>query len=216
MRQHILIAILLCLITGICWGEPEVKWEITEQGMGEPIRAGQIAVAAYNLSLEGGDEIERATIRNPFEFECGSKKVIPGLSQGVEGMKVGEIRVITIPPELAYGDKDLGVIPPGSTLVFELEILQIKNAKETQQPTDHSNIDLKSKFQDEQYLNSRHAKNVTKPAMFEYLIRDFFTKPWRYEDGHLKIWRAAGWTLIALLIMFITCFVGGKKGLWQL
>jgi FKBP-type peptidyl-prolyl cis-trans isomerase len=61
----------------------------------------------------------------PFEFTLG-QGVIEGFTQGVLGMKVGEKRVVTIPPEMAYGDMDIPGIPAGSTLIFELELVAIK------------------------------------------------------------------------------------------
>eukprot|EP01025_Chloroclados_australasicus_P003108 TRINITY_DN10715_c0_g1_i7.p2 TRINITY_DN10715_c0_g1~~TRINITY_DN10715_c0_g1_i7.p2 ORF type:complete len:205 (-),score=35.51 TRINITY_DN10715_c0_g1_i7:371-985(-) len=65
--------------------------------------------------------------KQPLPFQLGSGQVIKGWDQGVEGMCVGEKRKLTIPPELAYGDRGAGgVIPPKATLVFETELMKVE------------------------------------------------------------------------------------------
>jgi FKBP-type peptidyl-prolyl cis-trans isomerase FkpA len=63
-------------------------------------------------------------IGRPFVFRA--KQVIPGLAQGMKGMRIGGTRRLTIPPALGYGDRQAGKIPPGSTLIFEVELLGIE------------------------------------------------------------------------------------------
>lgn len=63
----------------------------------------------------------------PFDFNLGAGQVIQGWDQGFSGMKVGGVRVLTIPAELGYGSRGAGgVIPPNATLIFEVELLDVK------------------------------------------------------------------------------------------
>lgn len=220
MRQFVCISLMLALILMPVFGEPRVDVQVLESGMGPEIQNGQIAVVAYKLTLEDNTLVEKASVRNPFIFELGSTDVIPGLSAGVRGMKVSEKRLLKIPPELAYGQRDVGYIPANSTLLFDIELLQIKT-EGTRKPAESASEegdeeDLKDRFKDERFLDSRHAEDITKPAMFEYLIRDFFTKPWRYDDGPKRIWRATGETAVPLIILLIVALLGHKKRKWTL
>jgi len=107
---------------------------ILREGEGEPAEAGQIAVVHYTGWLydeaaenNRGDKFDSSVDRKqPFSFMLGGGRVIKGWDQGVVGMKMGERRELTIAPEMGYGDRGAGnVIPPGSTLVFEIELLEL-------------------------------------------------------------------------------------------
>ena len=105
-----------------------LKFTDTKVGTGAEAKAGQTAVVHYTGYLTNGTKFDSSKDRGqPFSFPLGGGRVIKGWDEGVQGMKVGGTRTLLIPPQLGYGARGAGgVIPPNATLVFEVELLDLK------------------------------------------------------------------------------------------
>ena len=97
-------------------------------GSGREAHAGETAVVHYTGTLTDGTKFDSSKDRNaPFSFRLGAGQVIKGWDEGVEGMKIGGIRKLVIPPQLGYGSRGAGsVIPPHAALNFEVELLDLR------------------------------------------------------------------------------------------
>ena len=97
-------------------------------GQGAEVKTGELVSVNYLLSLTDGTVIQNSKDSGrPFEFVLGADGIIPGWEMGFTGMKVGGVRTIIIPPELAYGSQQAGPIPPNSSLIFTIELLDATN-----------------------------------------------------------------------------------------
>ncbi len=106
----------------------EMKSEDVTVGSGAEAAKGDAVEVHYTGWLTNGTKFDSSKDRGrPFSFTLGAGQVIKGWDEGVKGMKIGGVRKLTIPPEMAYGDRGAGgVIPPKAELVFEVELLKIK------------------------------------------------------------------------------------------
>jgi peptidylprolyl isomerase len=119
-------------------GLPEVEGEImtTESGLqyveievgtGPAPRSGQELLVHYTLWLEAsGEQIDTSLDGGPFEFALGEGMVIAGWDEGLATMREGGMRRLIVPPKLAYGDAGQGLIPPNATLVFDVELVEVR------------------------------------------------------------------------------------------
>jgi len=116
-------------------GIKQLQMDDTKVGTGAEARPGRVVRVHYTGWLydatkpdKRGQKFDSSKDRNdPFEFPLGGGQVIPGWDKGFAGMKVGGTRVLTIPPDMGYGARGAGgVIPGNATLVFEVELLEVK------------------------------------------------------------------------------------------
>jgi FKBP-type peptidyl-prolyl cis-trans isomerase len=106
--------------------DKKFKIEELKPGEGEEVQSGDHVIIHYTGWLEDGTVFDSSVKRGiPFKTRIGVGEVIAGWDMGVIGMKKGSKRKLTIPPELAYGDNAVSIIPGGSTLIFEVELLSI-------------------------------------------------------------------------------------------
>jgi FKBP-type peptidyl-prolyl cis-trans isomerase FkpA len=105
-----------------------LKYVDLQEGTGEAAKAGQTVSVHYTGWLENGTKFDSSHDRKqPFGFPLGAGHVIRGWDEGVQGMKIGGKRKLTIPASLGYGARGAGgVIPPNATLIFEVELLGVK------------------------------------------------------------------------------------------
>ena len=135
-----IILTFLCLFIGACnsnEGEDKILTKTTESGLqyidtvigdGESPKMGDKVVVHYTGKLEDGTKFDSSLDRDkPFEFTIGVGQVIKGWDEGVMSMKTGGKRTLTIPADLGYGEIGAGkIIPPNATLIFDVELLEIK------------------------------------------------------------------------------------------
>lgn len=97
-------------------------------GTGDTAVAGKTASVHYTGWLENGKKFDSSVDRGqPFSFPLGAGRVIKGWDEGVQGMKVGGKRKLTVPSDLGYGSRGAGgVIPPNATLIFDVELLGVR------------------------------------------------------------------------------------------
>lgn len=110
--------------------EVEDVFDVSQSKMERVTREGDLLSMNYTGRLEDGTIFDSNVLQEfnhvePFIFTLGEGKVIAGWDEGLVGMKIGEKRRLTVPPEKGYGSDQVGVIPPNSTLIFEVELLDI-------------------------------------------------------------------------------------------
>ena len=120
------------LIKGSITTESGLAYFMIKEGEGAQATAGQTVSVHYTGKLADGTKFDSSHDRNaPIEFPLGQGRVIPGWDKGIALLKVGGKATFIIPPHLAYGDRGAGgVIPPNATLIFEVELMGIKEAAE--------------------------------------------------------------------------------------
>lgn len=138
-------ALAAALLVTACYGSPAspaanapFSQADLRVGAGISAESGKILVVHYTGWLYAADKPDQKGLQfdtsigiDPLEFTLGVGGVIPGWDQGLVGMKVGGLRRLVIPPSLAYGGIRQGPIPPNTSLVFEIELLEVKEPEES-------------------------------------------------------------------------------------
>jgi FKBP-type peptidyl-prolyl cis-trans isomerase len=97
-------------------------------GTGQSVQLGNTVLVHYIGTLRDGTQFDNSYLRNePFELTLGEGKVIKGWEEGLIGMQTGGRRILVIPAEMAYGNRQVGPIPPNSALIFSVELVEIKS-----------------------------------------------------------------------------------------
>ncbi|MDH4225604.1 MAG: FKBP-type peptidyl-prolyl cis-trans isomerase [Deltaproteobacteria bacterium] len=120
--------------------ESGLKVAVIKEGEGKPLVNGMRVKVNYTGWLESGEQFDSSVEKGkPFQLTLGAGTVIKGWEEGLKGMKVGERRQLVIPAALAYGDRQVGKIPPGSTLTFNVEVVGMEPGSS---PNQNGNISL--------------------------------------------------------------------------
>jgi len=138
LEKHLFLCTLLLvplfLATTVCAAgqsfttQSGLKVDVIKEGAGPTPQRGQTVVVHYTGTLVDGKKFDSSRDRNqPFSFPVGTGQVIPGWDEGLALMKKGARAKLTIPPQLGCGARGAGgVIPPNATLIFDVELLDIK------------------------------------------------------------------------------------------
>ena len=136
--SSLMAIVVLTLAVGVGGSMAESNQEVTTPSglkyVDQTVVTGDVAVLGKNVSvhytgwLENGKKFDSSVDRGqPFSFPLGAGRVIKGWDEGVQGMKVGGKRKLTIPSDLGYGSRGAGgVIPPNATLIFDVELLGVR------------------------------------------------------------------------------------------
>ena len=131
IKWLITMAIIL-LVAGCSKDDKNMSGELIIEDIivGQGAEAVKYSIVTVNYTgwLEDGTKFDSSLNpgREPLRFTLGAGQMIQGFDQGILGMKVGGKRKLTIPPNLGYGSQDKGIIPPNSTLIFELDLLIVE------------------------------------------------------------------------------------------
>ncbi|XP_061920193.1 peptidyl-prolyl cis-trans isomerase FKBP14-like isoform X2 [Entelurus aequoreus] len=195
------ICSLLSFVTMLTHGaklpDPEVKIEVLHKPLMcyRKTKYGDMLLVHYEGYLESNGTMFHSSRtegdKNPMWFTLGIREALKGWDKGLKNMCTGERRKLTIPPALAYGKEGKGKIPPGSTLVFDIELIDIRNG-----PRSHDsfremdlNDDWKLSRQEvKAYLKKEFEKHGYSPndTHHEVMVEDIFKNEDEDKDGFIS------------------------------
>jgi hypothetical protein len=138
------LIVALCVFSGACGPAPTAPSQFAaysqtdlQVGTGDEAVSGLTIGVRYTLWLydsskpeNKGLQLESTAGGDPFTFQLGARQVIGGWERGVVGMRVGGHRRLVVPPDLAYGDTRIGLVPANATLVFDIELAAVTTQQE--------------------------------------------------------------------------------------
>ncbi|XP_061432718.1 LOW QUALITY PROTEIN: peptidyl-prolyl cis-trans isomerase FKBP14-like [Lethenteron reissneri] len=175
--------------------EAEVKVEVTHRPFlcHRKSKRGDLVALSYRGFLENGTRFHSTDEHNnghPVWVTLGVGEVIRGWDRGLVGMCVGEKRRLTVPPTLAYGKEGKGEGPPDATLIFDMELHEIRNGPRSHESFQEMDLDddwKLSRIEVEEYLRKEFSKSgVNHNESYQGLVEDIFTKEDEDEDGFIS------------------------------
>ncbi|XP_075068397.1 peptidyl-prolyl cis-trans isomerase FKBP14 [Mixophyes fleayi] len=193
----VLVAALLAYAGGALIPEPEVQIKVLEKPFlcKRKTKNGDMLLIHFEGFLESNGTLFHSTYTDnngqPVWLTLGIKEVIKGWDKGLKDMCVGEKRKLVIPPALAYGKEGKGKIPPESTLIFDVNLLEIRNgprSHESFQEMDLNDDWKLSKDEVKAYLKTEFQKHgsVVNESHHEVLVESIFEKEDEDSDGFIS------------------------------
>ena len=125
MKKLLVLLTSFILMTGCQSGDSSA--DDSAENSAQVVQEGDNVVVHYTGTFEDGKKFDSSRDRGtPFNFTVGVGQVIKGWDEGVVGMEVGERKTLTVPPEKGYGERGFGPIPGNSSLIFDIEVIEIK------------------------------------------------------------------------------------------
>ncbi|XP_027004729.1 peptidyl-prolyl cis-trans isomerase FKBP14 [Tachysurus fulvidraco] len=192
----LLSALFLCL-HGAKLPEPEVKIEVLYKPFlcHRKTKYGDLLLVHYDGFLESNGTMFHSSRqegdKHPVWFTLGIREVIKGWDKGLQNMCTGEKRKLTIPPSLGYGKEGKGKIPPESSLIFDIELIEIRNgprSHESFQEMDLNDDWKLSKSEVKEYLRKEFERHGYPPndTHHETMVEDIFQQEDDDEDGFIS------------------------------
>ncbi|XP_068616479.1 peptidyl-prolyl cis-trans isomerase FKBP14 [Brachionichthys hirsutus] len=192
-----LLPSLLLFVTGGKLPEPEVKVEVMHKPFmcQRKSKYGDMLLVHYEGFLESNGTLFHSSHRdgdkNPVWFTLGTEEVIKGWDKGLQNMCTGERRKLTVPPSLAYGKEGKGKIPPSSTLIFDLELMDIRNGPRSHDSFRDMDLDNDwklSKKEVKEYLKKEFEKHgySSNDTHHELMVDDIFNNEDEDKDGFIS------------------------------
>ncbi|XP_072316401.1 peptidyl-prolyl cis-trans isomerase FKBP14 [Eucyclogobius newberryi] len=193
----VLLPSLFALVSGGKLPEPEVKIEVLDKPFMcyRKSKYGDMLLVHYDGFLETNGTMFQSSRsqgdKNPVWFTLGIKEVIRGWDKGLRDMCAGERRKLTVPPALAYGTTGKGKIPPSSTLIFDIELLEIRNGPRSHESFLQMDLNNDWKLCREEvkdYLRKEYEKHGYSPndTEHDYMVEDIFKNEDEDKDGFIS------------------------------